>query len=135
MRELLQNSFVLKIFSLILATLLWFAIEANLQKKTGIAGTPFSEEGTLDLNCPVAALVAATSQKSFQISPLEVAVSISGKPEVLSGIDSSGLTVFVKVPANLDSQESLPLDVKLPSSIRLLTINPPEVTVTPRIPN
>lgn len=131
MRELLQSNFALKILSLILATLLWFAIESNLHRKTRLSASPFSEDATLDLPCPVAALVTAGSDRPVVITPAEVQVKLAGTPQVLGDLEVTNLAVFVRVPATLKTEELLSVEVRPPASIRLVSISPAQVSVKP----
>jgi YbbR domain-containing protein len=132
MRDLIQNNFALKILSLILATLLWFAIESSVHRKERITHTPLSDEATLDLPCPVAALMPAAMERLLSITPSEVQVKLAGSPSVLGELELTNLAVFVRVPLDLKSEDSLDVEVKLPPTVRLLDVNPPRVSVKPK---
>ncbi len=133
MRDLFQSNFALKILSLILATLLWFAIESNLSHNARLSATPFGEEATLDLTCPVAVLEPPAAERTYLITPAEVAVKLAGSPSVLSELDVPNVAVFIRIPANLKTEESLAPEVKLPPSVRLIEMNPAQVSVKPKV--
>ncbi|MBN2507611.1 MAG: hypothetical protein JXQ71_13045 [Verrucomicrobia bacterium] len=131
-RDLIQNNFALKILSLILASLLWFAIESSLHRRIRLTTAPFSEDATLDLPCPVAALVPPSVERLFSVVPDEVQVKLAGSPDTLRELELTNIAVFVRVPLGLTSEDRLNVEVKLPPAVRLLYVNPPQVTVKPK---
>jgi hypothetical protein len=82
----------------------------------------------------VAALVPSAAERTFSISitPAEVQVKLAGTPQVLGDLEVTNLAVFVRVPAGLKTEEMLSVEVRPPPSVRVVRINPEQVSVRPR---
>ena len=81
----------------------------------------------------MAALVPATVECLFSVTPSKVQVKLAGSQETLGELEvTTNLAVFVRVPPDLKSEATLEVEVKLPPAVRLLSVNPPRVSVKPK---
>ncbi len=65
LRDFILNNFWQKIFSLVLAMLIWFAIDSNLEKKTIFPHNPLRPTHTRDFRRPIKILTSANNTARF----------------------------------------------------------------------
>ena len=82
LRNLVLEDFWLKLFSLMLAVLLWLTVSFASRKDTGF------DQRVLSRMLPVTILASAEDVRSFRVSPSDVAVTVpavsSGMPDLMS---------------------------------------------------
>ena len=80
LRNLVLKDFWLKLFSLMLAVLLWLAVKVASRKDTGI------DQRVSSKMLPVAILALAEDVHNFRVSPSEVEVTLQGNPKTLQNL-------------------------------------------------
>jgi YbbR domain-containing protein len=131
MRNLFLHNFGLKLFSLVLATLIWFAIESNLPSDSRFASALGRPAPTREFRRPVGVLVSSVRNQGFTIEPEDVDVVVTGDPAVLRKLHENEIQVYVRLTDVAQTRGAFRLEVALPAELRLLQVQPSRVAVTP----
>ncbi|MBU6400109.1 MAG: hypothetical protein KGS61_07305, partial [Verrucomicrobia bacterium] len=123
-REYLLNRFWLKLFSALLAALIWFTIRSSIGPITTMS-KPFA-------HVPIVVMTTAADTRAFKVEPSEVEVVLSGTPNRLQNLKTEDILAFVNLT---DIQRTAGLvkkiEVHTPAGIALLQVDPPNVRVEP----
>ncbi len=122
MRGIFRN-FFLKLFSLILAVVLWYY--ANLQNRT--LGFALVEKEIRDV--PVKVLVNPGEKISFSLSPTTVIIRVRGRRNTVEKMGKEDLFVFVNLEKGEKGIYELPLQWRIPQGVDILNIRPSRVKV------
>jgi len=113
LRALILHNFWLKLFSLLLATLIWFAIhfwiESGNRQPTNPITNPLTREF---MRLPVRVLAQPGDTRVFKIDPDEVVVSLTGEDAVLRDLSPKNFSAFVDL-TNIRSSRETNQQVKL----------------------
>lgn len=141
-RDLIFRNFWLKLFSVVSGTVIWLAIHYSIAHDVALEepapGLAFAKE---DILVPVLIMaqnkdsilqpIANTGpNRSFQITPADVLVTVFGPPAVLDGQDRDKIKVFVDLTdfnSKRPVQEDLHTDV--PHDVYVHDLKPSSVTV------
>ena len=114
-----------KILSFFIACMIWFYVSgekgADIVKKI--------EKDRVLRNVAV----KVTHQSSFilraELNPKHVNVQIRGSSHIVDKLTNKSILVFVDVSASGKGKHVLPVQIKLPTDVRLIQITPPTVNV------
>src|SRR5215204_6161038 len=127
-RDYILDRFWLKLFSFILATLIWFTVH-NIQSETRITTNPFQRVETRDYERTVRLVTMPNNRRTFNVVPVQVRVTVKANSSVLDKIRTSDLQPNIVLTDPLDVAASYAIDVKnLPPNIKIERITPPTVT-------
>ena len=132
-RDYILDRFWLKLFSFILATLVWFTVH-NVQLETRIATNPFRPVETRDYDRTVRLATLPSNRKLFKVDPLQVRITVRANTSVLDSIRQSDLQPYVILTDPVDSAATYTIEVKnMPpgGKVRIEKITPASVTVEP----
>jgi|SRR6185503_13099246 len=135
-RDYILDRFWLKLFSFILATLIWFTVNSTIQVErfSGSSLLPHSGDRR-DFSRIIRVDTLPTNRKLFKIEPQNVIITIRGKNATLEAIQPSSIQPYVIVPDTPDSPAPYPIEVRnLPPKVSLERISPPNVMVGPAGP-
>ena len=135
LRDLILKNLGLKIFSLVLAALVWFAIQANPHSDGRAPINPFRTVATRDFLRPVTVINAGDPPAPFTVEPNEVTVRVSGEAAVLRQLFAEEIQVYVNASDKADGQGLRRLEVKPPPEAGLQQVWPERVRVTAARPN
>jgi YbbR domain-containing protein len=91
-RELILHDFRWKLFSLVLANLLWVMIWLSTHSER----LPGSSEATREFpRLPITVMTVATETRGFQVSPSVVSVTLAGDATALAKLNGAQIAVFV----------------------------------------
>jgi hypothetical protein len=134
-RDYILDRFWLKLFSFILATLIWFTVNSTMQVDARFTGNLFHSGEGRDFSRVIRVDTLPTNRKLFKIEPQNVIIRISGKRAVLDAIQDANIRPYVIVPETPDSPAPYPVEVRnLPPKVTLERIFPPNVMVGPAGP-
>ncbi len=135
MRNLVFNNFGLKVFSLVLAVLLWFVIKTSLPPEARQTLPLLRMPAKQEFQCPVLALRSPANAQALRVLPADVTVTLSGNALVLRRLQASDIQVFIKLPDAGQSQGVFPVEVKLPPDfppdVRFVDVQPAQVSLSP----
>src|SRR5436190_7810844 len=88
----------LKVFSLVLATLIWYVIHSNFQTAGAKSVTnPFQATDKRNFVRPIVLMTSANNRQAFQVDPTEVTVQVRGEVSVLQKLTPDDIQVYVKL--------------------------------------
>lgn len=137
LRDYILDRFWLKLFSFILATLIWFTIH-NVQMESQVASNPFRRVESREYDRTVRLVTSPTNQRRFKVEPVQVRITVRANASVLDRIKQSDLQPYVILTDAVDSPAPYLIEVKnMPQNvgIRLERVSPSTVIVEPLRPN
>lgn len=131
LRAFIQHNFWLKLFSLILATLIWFAINFGIKNDLHLPKNPLTNPTTREfLRLPVRVLLRAGDDRIFQVSPEDVVVAVTGEAAILRDLSLRNITAYVDLATALASRETnQQIRIDLPIGVTLINIEPRAVNI------
>ena len=125
------NNLWLKVFSFVLATLIWFVIDANFQgpQTPKVADNPLRPDATRNLQLPVVVVTAANNKQLFQVNPTEVTVKIRGDATVVHSLDPDDIEVYVKLLNVQNPNGSFLVEIRKPREVTIQEVWPAHVYV------
>jgi len=130
-RHLILNNFWQKIFSLVLAMLIWFAIDSTLKRDRPFPAIQLRDLKTQDPRRPVIIMTSPTNRLSFTVDPLEVDVTMSGDRDQINDLDPEQVQAYVKLTDVTDPNGLFPVEVSHPPDFTLERVWPTHVLVEP----
>jgi YbbR domain-containing protein len=124
LRNLVLEDFWLKLFSLLLAVLLWLTVTFASRKDPGI------DQRVLSKMLPVTILASTEDVHNFRVSPSEVAVTVQGNPKTLQNLQTNDIRAIVDltgVGAARDLRKHV--EVAVPAGVTQVRVMPEEVQV------
>ena len=130
-RALIFDNLWLKIFSVLLAMLIWFAARTQLaDNPTMSAAFPGNAAQANFADRPVLVLTLPTDRRLFQVDPPTVSVTVSGPARLVQELTEAKVGVFVKAPAPEVASEPVPVQVHVPRGITVAQTRPEAAMVT-----
>lgn len=137
MTEFLHNlvfkDFWLKLFSFVLAVLMWFTINSAIQQQEGAPRTALALEPTLKRtfsNLRVVVLCSAENVRSCRVEPQTVEVTVEGAVKTVHNLESNDLRVVLDL-TGIEAAHDLKkrVEVSAPAGVTLVKVDPEEVQV------
>ncbi len=130
-REFLFDNLWLKVFSVLLAMLIWFAADTQIAEKP-IMPTAFTvNDAQRDFaERPVLVLTLPSDRRLFRVDPPTVSVTVSGPAPLVQELTESKVGVFVKAPALDVTSEPVPVQVNVPRGFLVVQTRPEAAIVT-----
>jgi YbbR domain-containing protein len=128
LRDYVFEKFGWKAISLVIASLIWMAIDSNNQ--TGQRSARNMVVPTLTLRLQIALLTAARDARHYQVSPATVEVTLGGSAAALERLGESDVGVFIDLRDAGDAKRlRRKVHVYPPSGLSLVGVMPDEVSV------
>ncbi len=131
LRTFIQHNFWLKLFSFVLATLIWFAIHYGIKGDFRLPQNPITTPTTREFSrLPVRILARSGDNRVFKVEPDHVFVKVTGEAAVLHDLNPQNIAVFVDL-ANVQSVRETNQQVRLdiPDGVTVITVAPRAVIV------
>jgi YbbR domain-containing protein len=126
----ISNNFWLKLFSLVLATLIWFVISSNFPSaETRVNVGPFKPGNSRDFRRPVVVMMSAKNVQAFQVDPSEVSVKVLGEQSVLDKLRDDDIEVYVNLMNVQNPEGSFRVEVGAPREVTVQQVWPAHVLV------
>jgi len=126
----ISNNFWLKLFSLVLATLIWFLISSNFPSAEPRANIgPLRPSASKDFRRPVVVMMSARNVQAFQVDPSEVSVKVLGEQSVLDKLREDDIEVYVNLMNVQNPEGSFRVEVGAPREITVQQVWPAHVLV------
>lgn len=127
LRDYIFDKFGWKVTSLVIALLIWMAIDSNNPELRRTRNTVVS---LLPLRLPVTILKAATDDRSYRVSPGTVEVILGGNAGLLEKIQESDVEVFVNLKDVVEARRlRRKVQVYPPSDVSVVRVTPSELSV------
>ena len=132
-RDYILDRFWLKLFSFILATLIWFTVQSKTQTPFRFATNPFRTKENREISRPVRLVTLPTNNRRFRPEPVEVRITLQGNPAVLDRLEPGDVEAQVNLTDATDSAASYTVKaVNIPQGIKVIQIVPAMVMIEPR---
>jgi hypothetical protein len=134
-RSLILHNFWIKLFSVLLATLIWFAVQSGIEKKVQPPKNPITSPNTKNIYVPVRILTQPGEAVDFKVEPAEIVISVTGEDANLRDLDPKKNVAYVNLTGFRSSRETnqqVQLDVPngitvnsmLPRAVKIERVNP-----------
>jgi YbbR domain-containing protein len=124
MRDWLTKDFGWKIFSLILAVVIWLTVH-KIYEVPGDAISRARENTYGEL--PVLVVSEASDVHDFRVTPATVSVTVSGPPEAMNTLQAKEIRATVDLTTGKDLRRKV--EISTPPNVTLVSVNPSHVTV------
>ena len=131
LQAFIRHNFWLKLFSFLLATLIWFTINFGIKNNFQSSQNPITNPMTREfVHLPVRILARPGDSRIFKVEPDEVIVSLTGEEAVLRDLTPKNFTAFVDL-ANVRSSHETNQQVRLdiPDGVTVIKMSPRAVNV------
>lgn len=133
-RDAILQNFWLKLFSLVLATMIWFAIfgaQNNLRVDRPVLGTVTRKLEQV----PITVMKSAADLRAFKVEPSAVEITVSGPLAKVQALTPQQVEVFINLTDMSDTVgPTKKILVHLPADIALLGVVPTEARIAPVAP-
>jgi YbbR domain-containing protein len=126
LRDYILNNFWLKVFSLIMAGMIWFAVQSALQGDNRFPQNPFHPLETREFTKTVAVVARPEDRQSYKITPPEARVTVRGNKAVFRRLKLSDIQVYV------DLTEAAPTVGPHPIRVNVTRLGASQVEVRPQ---
>jgi len=130
LRNLIVRDFWLKLFSLVLAVLIWLTVSFAIRKEGPVAALASANSERLSMQIPVLVMSTAADVRSFKVEPSEVVVTVRGEPKLLDALQPKDIHAIVDL-TDIASARDLHerIQVSTPMGITVVSVEPIEVRV------
>ena|SRR5690349_436934 len=128
LRALFLEHFWLKLFSLLLATLVWLAVNANIDRQVSREFNAL-ETTTNFIARPVLILTDTGAHTSVKVDPPTVDIAVRERLSEVGHLDPLDVRAFVRIPERPDFDGTVPVLVQLPKDATLIMVSPSIVRV------
>jgi YbbR domain-containing protein len=130
LEHLVFHDFWLKLFSLVLAILIWFTVSLASQKEVSPVGPLMRNLAQRTfLKLPVVVLSSAEGVGEIQIHPQEVEVTIEGEPRTLQNVQSKDIRAIVDLTGIKAAELRKRIEVSTPAGVTHVRVAPQEVEI------
>ena len=124
------NNFWLKVFSLVLATLIYFVINPKLiTPDPSLADNPLRQNATRSFQLPIVVVASAKTPQALQVDPTEVTVVITGDAAFVNNLDPQDIQVSVRLVNVRNPQGSFRVEINAPREVTIQQVWPAHVYV------
>lgn len=129
LRGLFLDHFWLKLFSLLLAMLVWLAVRANIVREASFR--EFGDrEATRNFTArPVMVMTESGAHPAVRIDPPFVDIAVRGVAQDVERLDVRDVRAFVRIPDRPEAETAVPVHVQLPPDAALVMVSPGVVRV------
>jgi hypothetical protein len=123
LRHVFLEDFLLKLFSLALAVVVWLIVTFASQKEAGTTPRIF-------YNLPVTIMSSVEDVRNFKVSPTEVIVTVHGDAKTVQNLQSRAIRAMVDltgVTAASDLRKRI--EVSVPAGVTCMRVIPEEAKV------
>lgn len=121
-RSIIMNQFWLKLFSVILATLIWLTVKGNLT-------TASFEENRTFLSRPIQVLSDTAEHGPIVVNPSTASVTVRGPASLVREFTEQDIHVFVRMADRHQFAGELPVHVHLPAGASVALVTPTTATI------
>jgi len=124
MRDWLTKDIGWKIFSVILALVIWLTVH-KIYEEPGAANARARENTYGDL--PVLVVSESADVHDFRVVPATVSVTVSGPPEAMSTLQANEIRATVDLTTGKELRQKV--EISMPPNVTLVSVNPSRVSV------
>jgi YbbR domain-containing protein len=131
LHSLILEDFWLKLFSLVLAVLIWLTVSFAIRKEASpISALNFAVPDRTFFNLPVLVVSSAEDVRNFKVIPDNVAITVQGETRILQNLQSREIRALVDLTGLAATGEVRKrIEVSTPPGVTHVQVVPPEVQV------
>ena len=130
LRSFILHNFWLKLFSLLLSTLIWFAIHFWIESGNPQPASPIVDPVSRPFRLPVRVLTQPGDARVFKVDPDQVIVKVTGEAAVMRDLAPKDLSVFMDMTNSRSAHETnQQVRLDIPSGVILMDVVPRAVNV------
>ena len=129
LRAFFVEHFWLKLFSLLLAILVWLAVRANVGRELVSREFNAREATTNFIGRPIFIMTESGAHPPVNIEPPTVDIAIRGGLSEIGNVDGKDVRAFVRISDRADFDGTVPVHVQLPKDTALVMVSPAVVRV------
>jgi hypothetical protein len=122
LRAIFLHNFWLKLFSVILASLIWMAVRANLASASTDVNRKFPHR-------PVLVMTGAGEHPALAIEPGDVSVLVRGPKDLIGSLTEQDVQVFLQLDGRREPSGEFGIVVHVPPGIKEVVAFPERVFV------
>lgn len=124
LRSLIADHFWLKLLSLVLASLIWLTVRANLGGASGEATRTF-------INRPIMLLTDSAEHVAMVANPNFASVTVRGPASLIQELADQDIHVYVRLHDRTQTSGELPVHAHVPSGASVALVTPSTASVKP----
>lgn len=122
-RDIFLRDLGWKLFSVLLAVLIWLTVHRILQERNLAAPVTYG-------SVPILIVASASDVHYYRVAPPVVDVTVSGTPEAMALLRTNQIHAVVDLSdPTIPADVKRPVDVSVPAGITVLEVDPPRVGV------
>jgi YbbR domain-containing protein len=131
LRNLVVRDFWLKLFSFVLAVLIWFTINVAIKNQLPPQASLTLSQQLIIPDLPVVILSSAEDVRSARVNPKTVDVTVQGDARILKTLQKKDIRVLVDL-TGIEAANALRkrIEVSTPPGVTHVRVDPEEVQVT-----
>lgn len=124
LRSIFAHQFWLKLLSLVLASLIWLTVKANLGGTGGEATRTFT-------NRPILLLTDGAEHVAMVTSPNQASVTVRGPALLIQEMSDHDVHVFVRMHDRNQTSGEFPVHAHVPAGASVAMVSPLTATIKP----
>ena len=129
MRDWFTKDLGWKLFSVFLALAIWLTVHKILEEGSGNHAILIGGKERTCNDLPVLIVSSAADVREFHVRPATVTVTVNGSADDIARIQAGQIRVFVDLTGIDTGNLHRRVDVSMPSGLKLVSVEPPEVDV------
>ncbi len=130
-RNLIFNNLGWKLFSLLIAMVIWSTYHTGEEGIIDIGGNLFEDKVTKEFHGYHVQLLSQQGVlQNVELNPEDVTISLRGAPDFMNPITINDVLAFVDV-SNLPpgASNKIPVSVRVPAGVKVVSVSPTNITV------
>jgi YbbR domain-containing protein len=129
MRDWLTKDFWWKLFSVVLAVIIWLTVH-KIYEEPGTSGVAAAASTFTYDNLPVTVVSAAADVHDFRVNPTAIKVTVSGPATVMNTLKIGDVHAVVDITdINLARDLRLPVEISAPANVTIISVAPASVLI------
>lgn len=122
LRAALFDNLWLKLFSLLLASLIWLTVRTSLNSATRETTRRFARQ-------PVVVMTESEEYRSFSVEPQQVNVTVRGPAALIEDMNDRDVHAFVQLAGEQSTSGLYPVEIHVPPGVSVVLVAPRTVLV------
>jgi len=129
MRDWLTKDLWWKIFSVILAVIIWLTVH-KIYEEPGMSAASAGGDTVTYGNLPVLLVSTGADVSDYRLAQSTVSVTVSGSPDAIAVLQANQIRATVDL-SGIQTNKDLkwPVDVSVPPRVTLVSVDPPRVGI------
>ena len=131
LRTIFLHNFWLKVFSVLVSTLIWLTVDANLKKELPLERFASGEVNRKFPHRPVLVMTGAGEHPALALEPSDVSVRVRGPAATVGNLREEDVQVFLDLQGHRELSGEFRIIVHAPPGVTEVYAVPETVTVRP----